>query len=79
MPKGRREPESRKAVHAALLGNILVAITKFVAAFLSGSSSMMSEGLHSLVDTANQALLLYGYRSSKREPDRQLERDAQRE
>jgi cation diffusion facilitator family transporter len=71
MPKGRREPESRKAVHAALLGNILVAITKFVAAFLSGSSSMMSEGLHSLVDTGNQALLLYGYRSSKREPDRQ--------
>ncbi len=71
MAKGRREPESRKAVYAALLGNILVALTKFVAAFLSGSSSMMSEGLHSLVDTGNQALLLYGYRSSRREPDRQ--------
>jgi len=69
MPKGRREPESRKAVYAALLGNILVALTKFVAAFLSGSSSMMSEGLHSLVDTGNQALLLYGYRRSRRQPD----------
>ncbi|MGE5150869.1 MAG: cation diffusion facilitator family transporter, partial [Rhodospirillaceae bacterium] len=69
MPKGQREPESRKAVYAALLGNVLVAITKFVAATLSGSSSMMSEGLHSLVDTGNQALLLYGYRRSRRQPD----------
>ena len=71
MAKGRRELESRKAVHAALLGNVLVALTKFVAASLSGSPSMMSEGVHSLVDTGNQALLLYGYRSSRREPDRQ--------
>jgi len=70
MAKGLREPESRKAVYAALLGNVLVALTKFVAAILSGSSSMMSESLHSLVDTGNQALLLYGYRRSNREPDR---------
>jgi cation diffusion facilitator family transporter len=69
MATGRREPESRKAVYAALLGNILVAVTKFVAAILSGSSSMMSEGMHSLVDTGNQALLLYGYRRSSQQPD----------
>jgi cation diffusion facilitator family transporter len=62
-------PESKKAVYAALLGNVLVAATKFVAALMSGSSSMMSEGVHSLVDTGNQALLLYGYRRSAREPD----------
>jgi cation diffusion facilitator family transporter len=70
MATGPREPESRKAVYAALLGNVLVALTKFVAAALSGSSSMTSEGMHSLVDTGNQALLLYGYHRSRREPDR---------
>jgi len=69
MATGPREPESKKAVYAALLGNILVAVTKFVAALISGSSSMMSESVHSLVDTGNQALLLYGYRRSARAPD----------
>jgi cation diffusion facilitator family transporter len=64
-----RETESRKAVYAALIGNVLVAAVKFAAALMSGSSSMMSEGVHSLVDTGNQALLLYGYRRSAREPD----------
>jgi len=65
----QRESESRRAVYAGLGGNILVAITKFAAALISGSSSMMSEGVHSLVDTGNQALLLHGYRRSKRAPD----------
>jgi cation diffusion facilitator family transporter len=69
MATGSGASESKRAVYAALIGNILVAITKFVAAFLSGSSSMMSEGVHSLVDTGNQALLLYGYRRSLRQPD----------
>jgi cation diffusion facilitator family transporter len=69
MATGSSEPESKKAVYAALLGNVLVAITKFVAALLSGSSSMMSESVHSLVDTGNQALLLYGYRRAARAPD----------
>jgi cation diffusion facilitator family transporter len=69
MATGSGASESKRAVYAALVGNILVAITKFVAAFLSGSSSMMSEGVHSLVDTGNQALLLYGYRRSLRQPD----------
>ena len=64
-----RVSESRRAVYAALIGNVLVAVTKFVAALVSGSSSMMSEGVHSLVDTGNQALLLYGDRQSQRQPD----------
>jgi cation diffusion facilitator family transporter len=64
-----RETDSRKAVYAALIGNVLVATTKFAAALLSGSSSMMSESVHSLVDTGNQALLLYGYRRAARQAD----------
>jgi cation diffusion facilitator family transporter len=69
MATGPRGSESRKAVYAALLGNVLVAATKFVAASMSGSSSMMSEAVHSLIDTANQALLLYGDHRSRRQPD----------
>ncbi len=61
---------SRKVVYAALFGNLLVAITKFAAALFTGSSSMLSEGVHSLVDTGNEALLLYGYYRSGLEPDR---------
>jgi cation diffusion facilitator family transporter len=60
---------SKKVIYAALAGNLLVAITKFVAAASTGSSSMMSEGVHSLVDTGNGALLLYGYHRSSRRPD----------
>ena len=57
-------------VYVALAGNLLVAITKFIAAAVSGSSSMLSEGVHSLVDCSNEVLLLYGYRRSLRRPDR---------
>ncbi len=51
---------SRKVIIAALLGNTLISVTKFVAAAITGSSAMLSEGIHSLVDTGNQVLLLYG-------------------
>ena len=61
--------QSKKAVYAALFGNLLVAVTKFAAALLTGSSSMLSEGVHSLVDSGNEALLLYGYYRSSLRPD----------
>jgi cation diffusion facilitator family transporter len=51
---------SKTIVYAALAGNFLVAITKFIAAAWTGSSAMLSEGVHSLVDTSNQVVLLYG-------------------
>jgi cation diffusion facilitator family transporter len=60
---------SKPAVYAALIGNLLVALTKFAAAAWTGSSAMFSEGIHSLVDTSNQALLLYGFRRAERPPD----------
>ena len=60
---------SKRVVHAALLGNLLVALTKFGAAWWTGSSAMLSEAVHSLVDTGNQALLLYGMYRAARPPD----------
>ena len=60
---------SRKVIYAALAGNLLVALTKFVAAWWTGSSAMLSEGVHSVVDTSNQILLLYGIRRSTKPRD----------
>jgi cation diffusion facilitator family transporter len=63
--------EGKAAVVAALVGNLLVAVTKCVAAFVTGSSAMMSEAVHSLVDTGNEVLLLYGMRRSRKAPNAQ--------
>jgi len=57
---------STKAVYAALFGNLGIAITKFVAAALTGSVSMWAESYHSASDTVNQILLLLGIRLSKK-------------
>ncbi len=59
---------SKKAIYAALVGNGLIAVTKFGAAAVTGSAAMFAEGIHSLVDTGNQILLLYGLRAARRAP-----------
>lgn len=64
-----RQSSSSKVVYAALLGNVLIAITKSAAAAYTGSSAMLSEAVHSFVDTGNELLLLYGMRRARRPPD----------
>jgi len=59
---------SKKVIYAALAGNGLIAVTKFIAATLTGSSAMFSEGIHSVVDTGNQVLLLHGIRKARKPP-----------
>ena len=60
---------SKKAIYAAIAGNGAVAVVKFIAAAMTGSAAMLSEGIHSVVDTGNGGLLLVGIRKSQKPAD----------
>ncbi|MCE5295534.1 MAG: cation diffusion facilitator family transporter [Euryarchaeota archaeon] len=63
------QSESKIAVVAAIIGNLAIAIIKFIAAAITGSSAMISEGIHSVVDTGNGGLILLGMKRAKRPAD----------
>jgi cation diffusion facilitator family transporter len=65
-PEGRENPI---VVYGAIIANFVIAVAKFVAAYLTGSSAMLSEGIHSLVDTGNESLLLLGIHRSRKPAD----------
>jgi cation diffusion facilitator family transporter len=60
------EKSNRTVIYVALAANAAIAVTKFGAGVLTGSSAMLSEGVHSVVDTGNEALLLHGMNRAKR-------------
>lgn len=69
MARMARASDSRLIVLIALAGNFAIAVSKFLAAVVTGSSAMASEGIHSLADTANEILLLYGMKRAEAPPD----------
>src|SRR5712691_7922531 len=69
-PGGRQPPTRARAVFAALAANLGIAATKLAAALITGSASLLAESVHSVADSANQALLLLG-RNRARRPETQ--------
>jgi len=63
------KPDSIRSILYALFANLAIAIAKGAAAFWTGSSAMLAESIHSLADSCNQLLLLFGMRQSRRPPD----------
>ena len=61
---------STRTLVVALLANLGIAVSKFFAAWITGSSAMLTEGVHSVVDSTNQLLLMWGRRAAKRPPDK---------
>lgn len=61
---------SKRAIIAALAANAGIAVAKFIGFAITGSSSMLAESVHSIADTSNQGLLLYGQRAASKEADR---------
>jgi len=64
-----RKITPRRVVYVALAGNLAIAMIKLLAAAITSSSAMLSEAVHSLVDTVNELLLLYGLRRADKRPD----------
>ena len=62
---------SKSSIYAAMAANVAIGIAKFAGAYISGSSAMLSEGIHSVVDSVNEVLLLYGLKQSEAGPDEQ--------
>lgn len=60
---------SKKVIYAALIANAIIAVVKFIAAAITGSSAMFSEGIHTTVDTGNQLMLLLGLKKAKKPAD----------
>lgn len=60
---------SKRSLYAAMAANIAIGIAKFIGAAISGSSAMLSEGIHSVVDSVNEILLLYGLQQGNKAPD----------
>ncbi len=61
--------ESKTAIYGAIVANVAIAISKFVAAYFTGSSAMLSEGIHSLVDSGNGGLILLGVNQAQKPAD----------
>ena len=67
--QGDKNNASLSSIFAAIIGNLMIAVTKFTAAAFTGSSAMLTEGIHSVVDTGNGLLMLYGVYKSRKPPD----------